>query len=61
VDVTLRWIWGGAVGIVGLLGLFMAARGHDAMFQIAGYLMMLFSILFIFTLIHHYTGRGDGP
>ncbi len=59
-DTALRWIWGAAVGLVGLLGLFMAARGHDAMFQITGYLFMLFSIFFIFSLIHHYTGRHDG-
>ena len=61
VDVVSRWIWGAFGGLIGLVGLFMAARGHDLAFEFAGYLLMLFSILFIFTLIRHYVGRDDKP
>lgn len=56
-EATSRWIWGSVVGAIGLLGLFMAAKAQDAPFELAGYLLFLFAIVFNFGIIRRYTGR----
>lgn len=50
-----NWIMGGTLGLLGLLGLFMASRAHDDMFYFSGLLLFVFSIFFIFRLIGKYT------
>lgn len=51
------FIVGGLMGIVSLLGLFLASRAHDGMFHLFGLLLCLFGIAFIFALIHKATGQ----
>ncbi len=47
----VSWIVGVCVGILGLLGLTMAARSLDAGTHIFGMLLFVFAILFDFWLI----------
>lgn len=51
------WVFGAIMGLVSLIGLFMASRAVDGMFYTAGLLLFLFGVLFIFTLIHRNTGH----
>ena len=45
------WAWGVVAGLVGLVGLLMVAGADDGLFALAGYLLMLFAILYIFMSI----------
>ncbi len=53
------WISGGLMGILAFIGLLAASRAKDPMFSFFGYLLFLFGIVVIFSLIHQYTGRQD--
>ena len=50
------WAWGVVAGLVGLVGLLMVAGADDGLFALAGYLLMLFGILYIFMSI-----KESGP
>lgn len=50
------WAWGVVAGLVGLVGLLMVAGADDGLFALAGYLLMLFAILYIFMSI-----KESGP
>lgn len=52
-----NWIMGGVIGLLGLLGLFMASRAHDDMFYFSGILLFVFAIFLIFRLIGKYTAH----
>lgn len=52
----MAWIWGIIAGLIAFLGLFMAARAHDGVFALAGYLLMLFGIVYVFFMI-----KQSGP
>ncbi len=58
VEAITAWIWGIVAALTALVGLFMAARAHDGTFALAGYLLMLFGILYIFFLIRHSGADG---
>ena len=51
------WIWGVVAGLVGFVGLFMVADAKDGVFALAGYLLMLFGISYIFFSIKQ-SGSG---
>lgn len=53
---TGAWVLGGVMGLISLVGLFMASRAHDDMFYIVGLLLFLFGVLFNFGLIRRCTG-----
>ena len=55
------WISGAAMSILGLLGLFMAARAGDSAIYFAGLALFVTSVLFVFVLIRLGTGAGRGP
>lgn len=44
----VSWIWGVVAGLIGFVGLFMVAGAEDGVFALAGYLLMLFGISYIF-------------
>jgi hypothetical protein len=58
VEAIATWIWGIVAGLTALIGLFMAAGAHDGAFALAGYLLMLFGILYIFFLIGRFGADG---
>lgn len=45
------WILGGAIGILALIGLVLAANAHDRTFYGVGLILFVFSCAFIFFLI----------
>jgi hypothetical protein len=53
------WAFGVIMGLVSLIGLFMASRAVDGMFYTVGLLIFLFGVLFIFALIHRHTGHAS--
>lgn len=50
-------IFGIIMGVISLFGLFLASRAQDEMFSLAGYLFFLFGLVFVFGLIHRYSGQ----
>jgi hypothetical protein len=53
------FIVGAIMGVISLLGLFLASRAVDGMFYVFGLLLFLFGVLFIFTLIAKHTGHAE--
>ena len=47
-----NWITAALMGLLGLVGLFLASRAVDGTFYGFGLLLFVFSVLFIFTIIH---------
>jgi hypothetical protein len=54
------FIVGAIMGVISLLGLFLASRAVDGMFYVFGLLLFLFGVAFIFTLITRHTGQPKG-
>jgi hypothetical protein len=54
------FIIGTIMGVISLVGLFLASRAVDGMFYVFGLLLFLFGLVFIFTLIHRHTGQPKG-
>ena len=54
------WLLGVVMGVISLLGLFLASAASDAMFYAAGLIFFLFGVLMIFGLIARHVGRS-GP
>jgi hypothetical protein len=50
-------IFGALMGVLSLLGLFVASRAHDPMIYAVGFLLFAFGIAFIFSLIAKHTGH----
>ena len=51
------FVLGGIVGVIGLLGLFVAAGAQDGVFYTTGLGLFVFCVLFIFVMIHRQVGR----
>jgi len=51
------FVLGGIVGMIGLLGLFVAAGASDGVFYATGLGLFVFCVLFIFVMIHRQVGR----
>lgn len=49
------WAMGVVAGLVSLVGLILASRAHDRMFEIFGLLVFLCGVLVIFALIREAT------
>lgn len=56
---TGPWIGGGLMGLLSLFGLFMAARAVDPPFEVAGYLVFIGSLSYIFSMVKRYYDRMD--
>ena len=52
-----QWVFGAVMGVLSLFGLFLASRAHDQMLFVAGFLVFLFGVGFIFWLIAKNTGH----
>jgi len=59
VDGTGKWIGGGVLVIVGLIGLGVSAHAHDAPFSLFGMLLFVFAILIVFRFITLATGPKE--
>jgi hypothetical protein len=59
-EVTMgAWVLGAALGLISLLGLFMASRATDTIFYGTGLAFTGVGVILIFYLIHRRTGSGD--
>jgi ABC-type spermidine/putrescine transport system permease subunit II len=56
-DAMGSFVLGGIVGVIGLLGLFVAAGASDGVFYATGLGLFVFCVLFIFVMIHRQVGR----
>jgi hypothetical protein len=50
-DGTAKWCVGGFVGVLGLIGLFLAAGAADRGIYVFGMALAAFAVLFVFALI----------
>jgi len=56
---TAKWIAGGLVSLVGIVGLFLAANAVDGGIYIFGLALAGFSIIYVFALIRHAFDERD--
>ncbi|HVM85503.1 MAG TPA: hypothetical protein VMW18_16550 [Candidatus Binatia bacterium] len=56
---TGKWIGGGLLVIVGLIGLGVSAHAHDGPFSLFGMLLFAFAILIVFRFITLATGPKE--
>jgi hypothetical protein len=54
-----KWIGGGVLTIVGLMGLAVCAHANDAAFSLFGLLLFVFAIVVIFRFITLATASGE--
>jgi len=54
-----KWIGGGVLSILGLIGLGISAHAHDAAFSLFGMLLFLFAIVVVFRFITLATGTQE--
>jgi hypothetical protein len=57
VTTPANWIIGGVITVMGLLGLFLAARGLDDGAYLFGLGLFAFAVLFLFSLIARTVGN----
>ena len=53
-------IYAGAVGVMGLVGLFVAARAGHGMAYSGGLVFFVFAVLFVFLMIKHAYDKTEG-
>jgi hypothetical protein len=53
------FVTGALMGIIAVIGLFLASRAHDPMFYAFGLLLFAFGLIFVFGLIHRHTGKPN--
>ena len=56
---TGKWLGGGVLAILGLIGLGISAHSDDAAFSLFGLLLFFFSIVVIFRFITLGTASGE--
>jgi hypothetical protein len=56
-DMTGSFVLSGVMGLLALLGLFVAAGARDGVFYATGLGLFVFCVLFIFVMIHRQVGR----
>ena len=56
-DGTRIFVLGAVMGVLAILGLFVAAGAREGVFYTTGLGLFLFCVLFIFAMIHRYVGR----
>jgi uncharacterized membrane protein len=54
------WIFGVAMAMLSMVGLFIASRAHDQMLSTVGFLLVAFGLGFVFWLIAKNTGYPAG-
>ena len=58
-DGSGKWIMGGLMALMAILGLLMASRAQDSVFYFVGLLFFIFGVVFNFSLIGRYAGRSS--
>jgi hypothetical protein len=56
-DAMASLLLGGVMGVLALLGLFVASGAEDDVFYFTGLGLFVFCVLFIFGMIHQQVGR----
>ena len=56
-DAMASLVLGGVMGVLALLGLFVASGAEDDVFYFTGLGLFVFCVLFIFVMIHQQVGR----
>jgi hypothetical protein len=56
-DATASFVLGAVMGVLGLLGLFLAAGARDGVFYATGLGLFVFCVAFIFGMIYRQVGR----
>jgi hypothetical protein len=56
-DALASFMLGGVMGVLALLGLFVAAAAQHGAFYLTGLGLFAFCVLFIFAMIHRQVGR----
>src|SRR5215831_14564821 len=56
---TVRWIGGGLVSLIGIVGLFLAANALDRGIYIFGLALAVFAVTYAFALIRHAFDERD--
>jgi len=51
------WVLGVLMGLLSLIGLFLASAAEDSVFYGFGLACFVFGVVVIFSLIHRYVGR----
>jgi hypothetical protein len=51
------WVLGGVMGLLSLVGLFLASAAKDDVIYGTGLGLFVFAVLFIYGLIHRHVGR----
>jgi hypothetical protein len=51
------FVLGGVMGVLALMGLFVASAARDSVFYTTGLGLFVFCVLFIFVMIHRLVGR----
>jgi hypothetical protein len=59
-ELTGTYIWGGVVTLMGVVGLFVAARAGHGMAYYGGLAFFIFAVLFDFLMIKHVFDRLEG-
>lgn len=54
-----NWLFGVLMGALALVGLLIAARATEPMFEWFGLALFAFGVLMIFVLVHRNTGQPD--
>ena len=59
-DGTCKWIGGGVIGLIGILGLFLSAHAHDTTFYYLGLGIFIVAIVVIFFLMKRQFDLSEG-
>lgn len=54
---TAKWVFGVAMGLISVIGLFLASRATDDVMYFVGLLFFVFGVLFNFGMIGRHVGH----
>ena len=57
---TGKWIAGGLIGLVGVLGLFVSAHAHAGAFYYAGLAVFILAVLIVFAMLKRHFDMTEG-
>ncbi|MCC6470527.1 MAG: hypothetical protein IT563_19580 [Alphaproteobacteria bacterium] len=57
---TCKWFGGAAIGLIGLLGLFLSAHAHDATFYGLGLAIFVVAVLVIGAMVKRHFDLAEG-
>ncbi len=57
---TGKWIAGGLIGLIGVLGLFVSAHAHSGAFYYAGLAVFISAVLILFAMLKRHFDMVEG-